>query len=141
MAAVSISSGHLIYRLNPEPELLLLHYKAGHWDFPRGVVEPGEAVAAAALREIEEETGITAAALQLEPGFQHEYSYLAPYPEGFVKKHVILGLAFLREEVEVVLSHEHKAYFWAGPGSALRRLTHPDSREALNQARAFMSWK
>lgn len=34
-----------------------------NWDFPKGLVEAGEAPLAAALREVEEETGLTGLAL------------------------------------------------------------------------------
>ncbi|MFZ5500518.1 MAG: NUDIX domain-containing protein, partial [Candidatus Micrarchaeota archaeon] len=36
---------------------LLLHYTAGHWDFPKGHVEADESEAETALRELLEETG------------------------------------------------------------------------------------
>lgn len=37
----------------------LLISREGHWDIPKGMVEPGERIAQAAIREVEEETGIT----------------------------------------------------------------------------------
>lgn len=33
-------------------------YREGHWDLPKGMVEQGESLVAAALREVEEETSI-----------------------------------------------------------------------------------
>lgn len=36
----------------------LLIFREGHWDIPKGMVEPGETIAQAALREVREETGI-----------------------------------------------------------------------------------
>ncbi|ULA61911.1 MAG: ADP-ribose pyrophosphatase [Nitrospira sp.] len=47
----------LVRRANP-PD-------AGKWGFPGGKIEPGESVQAAAAREIAEETGIAARALQV----------------------------------------------------------------------------
>lgn len=38
--------------------LLMQRSDNGHWGLPGGYVEPGESVAAAAAREVEEETGI-----------------------------------------------------------------------------------
>ena len=38
---------------------------AGKWGFPDGKIEPGEAVQAAAVREVAEETGIVARPLQV----------------------------------------------------------------------------
>ncbi len=61
-----LSAGILLYRRRAEgPELLLIHpggpfwrnKDEGAWMIPKGMVEPGEDEAAAALRELEEETG------------------------------------------------------------------------------------
>jgi len=41
--------------------------RGGLWEFPGGKIEPGEAAASAALREVEEEVGITRDALVAEP--------------------------------------------------------------------------
>lgn len=41
--------------------LLIRHY--GNWDLPKGMIEAGESRAASALREVQEETGLSALAL------------------------------------------------------------------------------
>lgn len=41
----------------------LLIFREGCWDIPKGMVEPGESLAQAAIREVEEETGISHIAL------------------------------------------------------------------------------
>ena len=46
----------------PDGELLAI-YREGRWDLPKGMVERGETLAEAALREVEEETGICNATL------------------------------------------------------------------------------
>lgn len=60
------SAGILLFRQGPdEPEVLLIkpggpfwrNKDEGAWMIPKGLVEPGEAPAEAALREFEEETG------------------------------------------------------------------------------------
>jgi len=43
--------------LNPERELLMI-YRLGKWDLPKGKIELGEPREMAALREVEEETGV-----------------------------------------------------------------------------------
>jgi 8-oxo-dGTP pyrophosphatase MutT (NUDIX family) len=40
---------------NPSGDILCI-YRKGHWDLPKGKVDPGESIQAAALREVEEET-------------------------------------------------------------------------------------
>jgi len=68
----AISAGVLVYRqTGPRPEFLLGHpggplwarKDLGAWMVPKGLVEPGEKPAAAAVREFEEETGLTCPAL------------------------------------------------------------------------------
>jgi 8-oxo-dGTP pyrophosphatase MutT (NUDIX family) len=50
---------------------ILLIYRRGWWDLPKGKLDPGETPAQAALREVEEETGL--AHLQLGQFFGHCY--------------------------------------------------------------------
>jgi putative (di)nucleoside polyphosphate hydrolase len=62
--AREISCGVLL--LNERRQLLLAHVTGQRqWDIPKGLPEPGEAPAAAALRETFEETGVVLAAAQL----------------------------------------------------------------------------
>jgi 8-oxo-dGTP pyrophosphatase MutT (NUDIX family) len=44
--------------VSPEGRLLMIR-RFGRWEFPKGKVEPGEAMDATALREIEEECGVS----------------------------------------------------------------------------------
>ncbi len=41
---------------NQQGQMLIIH-REGRWDLPKGMVEPNETLAQAALREVEEETG------------------------------------------------------------------------------------
>src|SRR6476659_5984820 len=60
-----LSAGTLLFRQRGEIEILLIkpggpfwrNKDAGAWMIPKGMVEPGETPAEAALREFEEETG------------------------------------------------------------------------------------
>ncbi len=48
---------------NPHGEVLLI-FRRGRWDLPKGKIDPGESPLQAALREVEEETGLS----HLQPG-------------------------------------------------------------------------
>lgn len=51
--------------LNKENDLLMI-FRRGHWDLPKGKLDPGETLAECAVREVKEETGLTAIELQQE---------------------------------------------------------------------------
>ena len=69
-----ISAGILAFRLRPELEVLLAHpggpfwakKDAGAWTIPKGLVEPGDDLVAAARREFTEETNLVAAGNMIE---------------------------------------------------------------------------
>jgi 8-oxo-dGTP pyrophosphatase MutT (NUDIX family) len=54
--------------------ILLGHATRGpRWDIPKGLAEPGESLAAAAVRELAEETGLVVVATELRPFGVHTY--------------------------------------------------------------------
>lgn len=130
------SAGAVIFNVgSPEPEYLLLHYTAGHWDFPKGNIEAGETERQAAIREIMEETGITDIAF-LE-GFRHIVSYRYRKGRRVVSKEVSFFLAQTRTK-EVAISHEHIGYAWKKYDDAMKQLTFKNARNLIAAARAFM---
>lgn len=67
------SAGAALFHRNKEIEYLLLHYKSGHWDFPKGHIEKGESREKTIRREVEEETGIKE--IIIIPGFKETIKY------------------------------------------------------------------
>ena len=70
------SAGILLFRRSSDgPEVLLAHpggpywrqQDYGSWSVPKGIAEDGEALAAVAAREFEEETGFTLASVSRDP--------------------------------------------------------------------------
>lgn len=53
---VIVAGGGLVY--NPKKEILFI-YRNGKWDLPKGKIEKGEDIQTCAVREVEEETGVT----------------------------------------------------------------------------------
>lgn len=115
---------------------LLLHYAAGHWDFPKGGVEESESEGETLKRELREETGITEA--KVVPGFNSEISYFFREQGNLIRKTVVFHLAETNQK-DVTLSFEHKAFEWLPCAEAKERLTHKNAREVLEKAEAFLN--
>jgi len=57
---LEISSGGVVYRkTESEPRILLIKDSYGRWALPKGKIEKGETPKTAAIREIQEETGLS----------------------------------------------------------------------------------
>jgi len=110
-----ISCGFLIVKGDPvETFLLMKHPK--RWDLPKGHVDPGETDMECALRELEEETGITQDLLKIDDGFLFESRYPVNgsrygMKEPEVEKTLRIFLAQLTKDVEIAVT-EHHGYEW-----------------------------
>jgi 8-oxo-dGTP pyrophosphatase MutT (NUDIX family) len=64
---------------------LLMIFRRGYWDLPKGKMDPGESMEACAMREVQEETGV--APLELMGFFQvTQHDYFDPYLKAEVTK-------------------------------------------------------
>ncbi|MCU0621210.1 MAG: NUDIX domain-containing protein [Gemmatimonadales bacterium] len=100
----------------------------GSWETVHGHIEPGEAPADAARRELREETGLEAERLynlsRVETFYLHRLDALALVP---------VFVAFTGHGA-VRLSHEHDDHAWLPPSRAAERLAWPRERRALEDA-------
>lgn len=113
--------------------LLLRHANGGHWSFPKGHLEGEESFREAAIRELEEETGLKPK--EFVPGFREEINYSYSRDGKKRDKTVIYYLALVDPaNDEVTLSPEHIDYKWLPPGEAVPTLTYDNDRELLKQA-------
>jgi 8-oxo-dGTP pyrophosphatase MutT (NUDIX family) len=69
--------------VNKKGEFLLIH-RLGKWDLPKGKVEQGESIDAAALREVSEETGIDG--LVIESGLPDSYHIYYEHHQYILKR-------------------------------------------------------
>lgn len=116
-------------------EFLVLHYAAGHWDFPKGKIEPGESEPDAALRELEEETGITE--VDVLSGFEETIHYVFKREGETVSKDVLFFLGRVASD-NITLSHEHKDFVWLPFERAVEKVTFKTAKEVLRKAQAFL---
>jgi 8-oxo-dGTP pyrophosphatase MutT (NUDIX family) len=133
------SAGVVIYHQEKDQiKYLMLRYIPGHWDFPRGHVEPGEDDEQTARREIKEETGIDG--LEILPGFKEKISWFyrkkdEPKPRF---KEAVYFLARC-STLSVNLSPEHTAFKWLDFESARKQATFINARQVLDKANKFLT--
>jgi bis(5'-nucleosidyl)-tetraphosphatase len=89
MKAHTLSAGVIPVRFFPDRRRYLILRAFNYWDFPKGVVERGEDPIAAAIREVEEETGLTGLSFRWGKGYQET----APYGIGKVARYYLAETA------------------------------------------------
>lgn len=109
---------------------LLLRYAAGHWDFAKGHIEPGEDKKQTALRELHEEAGISAT---LMSDFEYSFSYAFEHHSGEMRKKTVYFFIGCASSMQVQLSDEHIDYAWLSYHDALTRLTYENAQILLAQ--------
>ncbi|MBI2482681.1 NUDIX domain-containing protein [Candidatus Uhrbacteria bacterium] len=134
------SVGAIVFRRGEPPEqelhFLLLRYPGGYWEFPRGHVEVGEREHTTAIREIQEETGITD--LKFLRGFRERYRFHFRREGQSVTKDAIIYLAE-SPTWSVVTSEEHFGYVWVSYDDALTHLKFDNSKAIMRAAHAFFA--
>ncbi len=124
MARNERSAGVVVFYDDPGGRLFLLLDYGRHWDFPKGHVEKDEDDRTTALRELEEETGLTD--VSLNDTFAHEITYYFRdrRTKVLIRKTVVFFL--VRDEIEkVTLSHEHVGYIYLPFAEAVKKADLP----------------
>ena len=133
------SIGCALFRKNDSgKEFLLLHYKAGHWGFPKGHMEQGETEAQTLRREVREETALESIAII--PGFRQYTKYYFRRGQETVFKEVAFYLSE-SEKGEVKISHEHQGFEWLPYETAMERLSFKNTKTVLKKAVEFFKEK
>ena len=126
------SAGIITYKTdNDQIEYLLLHYRDGHWDFPKGKMEPGETKQEAAHRELQEETGLNA---QLDNDFEETFSYSFLDPHKKIATKIVHFFMGRTVNSTISLSDEHTDYQWMTYKQALTKLTYDNAKNILKKA-------
>jgi 8-oxo-dGTP pyrophosphatase MutT (NUDIX family) len=136
-ARIETSAGGVIYRWrSDEPHVLLIRDAYQHWGLPKGHLEKDETPDAAAMREVQEETGL--ADLVLGPPLQtidwffrsrgrliHKYChfFLIEAPTGEAMPQAAEGIT---------------ACIWVPLPEAVRRISYDNAREVLVGAAAVL---
>ena len=132
------SAGFILCRKNGERKYLLLLLGSDYWNFPKGKLESGESYLEAALRELEEETGITK--IEIVDGFTFRYDYSFNAGSLRIKKLVKMFLAYYLGG-DVVISDEHKRFKWVTFDEAIAILKFENIKRQLREAESFLAKK
>ena len=111
MNAPRRAAGAVIFRRSDRGIRLLVLRAYKNWDFPKGLVEPGEDALAAARREVEEETGLA----DLDYPFGDEFKETLPYSGNKIARYYLARTD--AEKIELPVSPElgrpeHHEYRW-----------------------------
>jgi len=121
-----------------EPEILLIRRAPGRilpglWQCVSGSIEAGERVAAAALREVEEETGFGPLAIEAF----YDLDLVNQFHEPSVDAILLSAVFAVRvpPDREPTLSHEHDGVRWLAFDAATSASVWPGYREAIARIR------
>lgn len=135
---VAVSSGGIVYRRDEGQLVVAITARDGGkvWCLPKGLVEEGESLEDAALREVREETGLTAA-LEQKIGQIDYWFYWRPEATRFHKYVHFYLLRFVNGDIK---DHDHEVeeVRWVSPSEALAMLTYDSERDILKKALALM---
>jgi len=126
-----LSSGVIIVNYQDKIPLYLLLRVHNYWDFPKGIVDPGEEPLSGAVREVEEETTLTG----LDFHWGLEYRETPPYRRGKIARYYIAESS--RVDVFLPVSEElghpeHDEFRW---------LEYEQSRPLLSErVRPIFDW-
>lgn len=98
-----------------------------NWVLPKGHIDPGETPAIAALRELQEEAGVSGEIVA--PLSVREFK--TPYKEGVIQYFLVRALGTNE-------SHEGRTLRWHGEVEALELLSFAEAREALLEGAAIV---
>lgn len=131
------SSGVVLFRREDGKILfLLLHYPSGHWDFVKGKMEEGESPHETAIRETNEETGITD--IEFLDNFEEWIQYNFQFQGELVQKKVVFFLGETKTK-DVKISHEHLNFTWMDYATAMEKTTFDNAKTVLSKSYSLLS--
>ena len=130
------SAGAVLYTLNDgEPYFVIVMEKSGYYGFPKGHLEGDETEEQAALREILEETNISAI---LDTNFKITDEYMKAKR---TRKCVTYFAAYYVDQSPSNASNEVRGVYTLPYGKAMEKLSFESSREILRSFREYLNNK
>jgi len=143
------SAGVIVYRMHPKEGLqyLLLFMHDNYWNFPKGHIEDGESETEAAIRELNEETGISDIGL-IKDWRQQTHFFFRQEREGtseLIKKDLVLYLAKVEPDTHIDISDKVSknevinGYGWMDFKAASKYLRFKNLKEILAEADFYIN--
>lgn len=138
---MSVSAGVIIFRRTEEGvKFLLLYHGGSYWNFPKGKLAEGERSFKAALREVEEETGIKARDLKFMNWFKVSDRFVFyTKDKKRIPRLVIYYLAETKTQAVTIVPREHQGYGWFLMRDAVKMLKAPNLKLNLKKAYNLIS--
>jgi 8-oxo-dGTP pyrophosphatase MutT (NUDIX family) len=130
-----------VYKTLEGIRVLLVHqisYRGDRfWIFPKGHAETGELPEETALRELHEETGVTAVSLLLEQRVNIAYSFI--HENVRIDKTVTYFVGMCEsDDTEITQPQEVAELRWCTFEEASRLLTHQNSKDVLEKVKQWV---
>lgn len=135
-----ISAGGVAYR-ESEGDLSIAVIRTaeeGRWQLPKGIVDPGETLEAAALREVREEAGIDCEIVETLETI--EYWFVGSYDGPRKRYHKKVAFYLMRYLAGDVEDHDHEVTEarWVAFDEALEMLSFKNEKDVVEKARKMI---
>ncbi len=138
MARRETSAGGVVYRREGGGyRLMLIRDRFGRWSMPKGRIEPGETPEEAALREIEEETGVVGRIVAVLPATRYFFRDGETLVEKAVEYFLVEAVGgAVRPQLE-----EISGVGWFAPGEIAALEQYDNNRTVLERAMRLLGGK
>lgn len=120
-----------------EDKFLLIKQLSGNWSFPKGHIEDGEDAKSAAIRELQEETGITKFKFAELPTLLEEYNF---NHSGDIRHKVNeYFIAYALQEDVKIQEGEIVDYKWATFNEAMETFTFDDQKVIMKEVKKYIN--
>ncbi len=117
-------------------QVLLIQHQAGHWAFPKGHANEGETPQQAAVRELEEETGLSVVQFLSEETLMENYYFFLKGKRFF--KTVVYFMAKVQGDVKIQ-EEEICNSAWVAIPQAKERMTFPEGKKVCQAVQQYLN--
>ena len=134
-----VSAGGVVFRINKgTAEIVIVRIVPEmRWQLPKGIIDPGETIEEAALREVREESGIVAELVS--PIETIEYWFVADRDGERIKYHKFVQFFLMQYKSGDIADHDHEVdeARWVEIETALEMLEFKSERDVVTKAAAM----